>query len=190
MQPPTKPIARPHGDEDDLYRRHHRELHRAVAGAVSAPRELIEDACQAAWAALLRSQPERYAIVGWLRTAAIHEAYRLSAIERRDARLERLAREGGDWRDITAAPASLDDSLEAREALRILASLPDRQREDLTLLVAGFSYAEIRELTGGRTFTNVNKHLAKARARVRLARLREGAPVTTGANFPPPASWR
>ena len=27
-------------------------------------------------------------------------------------------------------------------------------------------------MTGGRTFTNVNKHLAKARARIRLARLR------------------
>ena len=175
MQPPTKPIARPRGDEDDLYRRHHRELHRAVASAVSAPRELIEDACQAAWAALLRRQPERYAIVGWLRTVAIYEAYRLSAVERRDARLERLAREEGDWQNITADPRSLDDALEAREALRILASLPERQREDLTLLVAGFSYEEIRELTGGRTFTNVNKHLAKARAGVRLARLRASA---------------
>ena len=28
-------------------------------------------------------------------------------------------------------------------------------------------------MTGGRTYTNVNKHLAKARARVRLARLAE-----------------
>jgi hypothetical protein len=27
-------------------------------------------------------------------------------------------------------------------------------------------------MTGGRTLTNVNKHLAKARARIRLARLR------------------
>ena len=44
--------------------------------------------------------------------------------------------------------------------------------------MAGFSYHEIAALGGGRTYTNVNKHLAKARARVRLARLR----ATEGAN--------
>jgi DNA-directed RNA polymerase specialized sigma24 family protein len=175
MQPPTKAIARRHGDEDDLYRRHHRELHRAVASAVSAPRELIEDACQAAWAALLRSQPERYVIFGWLRTVAIHEAYRLSAIERRDARLERLARDEGDWQEITADPRSLDDALEAREALRILASLPERQRQDLTLLVAGFSYRRSANSRAAGHSANVNKQLAKARARVRLTRLRGSA---------------
>jgi len=47
-----------------------------------------------------------------------------------------------------------------------LAGLPERQREYLSLLVAGFSYREIAELSGGRTLTNVNKHLAKARDRV------------------------
>ena len=77
----------------------------------------------------------------------------------------------GSWDAVIADAFSIDDILEAREALEILASLPDRQRADLTLLVAGFSYDEIAELTGGRTYTNVNKHLAKARARVRLARL-------------------
>jgi hypothetical protein len=49
MQPPTEPTPAtvtkrrpvPRGDEDELYRRHHRELHRAVALAVNAPRELI-----------------------------------------------------------------------------------------------------------------------------------------------------
>lgn len=66
---------------------------------------------------------------------------------------------------------SIDDSLEAREALAILARLPDRQRADPTLLVAGVSYVEICEMTGGRTYTIVNKHIAKARACVRVARL-------------------
>ena len=95
MQPPTEPRpAAPvppalRGDEAELYRRHHRDLHRAVARVVTAPRELVEDACQTAWAILLHTQPERYAIFAWLRVVAIHEVYRLSAIERRDARLER-----------------------------------------------------------------------------------------------------
>jgi DNA-directed RNA polymerase specialized sigma24 family protein len=81
----------------------------------------------------------------------------------------------GSWDAVIADAFSIDDILEAREALAILGRLPDRQRADLTLLVAGFSYVEIAELTGGRTYTNVNKHIAKARARVRLARLSENA---------------
>lgn len=88
MQPSTEPSVAhpgPRGDEEELYRRYHRELHRAVARAVNAPRELIEDACQTAWAILLRNQPERYAVFAWLRVVAIHEAYRLSSIERRQA---------------------------------------------------------------------------------------------------------
>jgi hypothetical protein len=60
MQPPTEPttaitatIAVSRGDEGDLYRRHYRDLEQAVARAVNAPRELVEDACQTAWAILL-----------------------------------------------------------------------------------------------------------------------------------------
>jgi DNA-directed RNA polymerase specialized sigma24 family protein len=177
MQPPTEPetgaIAARRGDEDDLDRRDHRDLKRAVAHAVNASGELIEDACQTAWTILLRNQPDRYAIFAWLRVVAIHEAYRLSAIERRDAHLERLANEDGDWHETTADPRSLDAAVEAREALRVVASLPQRQRDDLALLVAGYSYREIAEITGGRTYTNVNKALVKARARIRLARLRD-----------------
>src|SRR6266513_793806 len=84
MQPPTDTQPpRPDRDEDALYRAHHRELHRAVAQVVRAPRELIEDACQTAWATLLRAQPNRDTVFAWLRVVAIHEAYRLSAIDRR-----------------------------------------------------------------------------------------------------------
>jgi DNA-directed RNA polymerase specialized sigma24 family protein len=177
MQPPTEPTSAPpqqrpppRGDEDGLYRRHHRELHRAVARVVRAPHELIEDACQTAWAILLRTQPERYAIFAWLCVVAIHEAYRLSAIDRRDARLERLRPYDADWQDAIADPRSLEDALEALEALRLLAALPPRQRRDLTMKIAGYSYDEIRMLTGGRTFTNVNKSLVKARRGIRQAR--------------------
>ena len=176
MQPPTDttPPApqrqpAPLGDEDRLYRQHHRDLHRAVARVVRAPRELIEDACQTAWASLLRTQPERVAIFAWLRVVAIHEAYRLSAIDRRAARLERLRPEDGDWHDAIADPHSLDDTIAALEALRTLAALPARQRTDLALKIAGYSYDEIRALTPGRTVTNVNKSLVNARRRIRVA---------------------
>jgi hypothetical protein len=170
MQPPADTPPKPRGDEDELYRRHHRELHRAVSRAVRAPRETIEDACQTAWAMLLRRQPERDAVFAWLRVVAVHEAYRLSAIDRRDARLERLRSEEGAWQEVMADPRSLDAALEALEALRALASLPERGRIDLALRVAGYSYEEIRAGTPGRTRTNVNKSLVNARARIRRTR--------------------
>ncbi|HEX5924307.1 MAG TPA: sigma-70 family RNA polymerase sigma factor [Baekduia sp.] len=171
MQPPTDtPHPNARGDEDELYRRHHRELHHAVTRAVQGPRELIEDACQTAWAILLRRQPDRDAIFAWLRVVAVHEAYRLSAINRRDARLERLHPDDGEWHDVIADPRSLDDSVEALEALRALASLPERRRIDLALKVAGYSYEEIRAQRPGRTRTNVNKSLVKTRARIRRIR--------------------
>ena len=49
-----------------------------------------------------------------------------------------------------------------------------RQRDDLTLKLAGYTYEEIRILTGGRTFTNVNKSLVKARRRIRRSRSQAG----------------
>jgi DNA-directed RNA polymerase specialized sigma24 family protein len=130
---------------------------------------------------MLRSQPNRAAIFAWLRVVAIHEAYRLSAAER-GAHLEDLLRSQG-WDAVIADPVTFDDALEARRALRSLAQLPARQRQDLSLRVAGFSYREIAQITGARTYTNVNKHLAQARARIRTAERREaGASWDRGAS--------
>jgi DNA-directed RNA polymerase specialized sigma24 family protein len=167
MQPRAETTPPSRGDEAELYRRHPRDLQSAVAHAVNAPRELIEDACQTAWAILLRTQPDRHAIFAWLRVVAVHEAYRLSAIERRETRLASRCADHRDREELGADPHTLDDALEALEALRALAALPARQRVDLTLKLAGYTYEEIRILTGGRTFTNVSKSLVKARARIR-----------------------
>ena len=57
-----------------------------------------------------------------------------------------------------------------------LDQLSAAERRDLALRVAGFTYREIAKITGGRTYTNVNKHLRKARARIRLEDLRDGGP--------------
>jgi DNA-directed RNA polymerase specialized sigma24 family protein len=178
MQPPTEPAAPAtspvlRGDEDDLYRRHHDDLRRAVTHAVNAPPELIEDACQNAWTMMLRAQPARTSIFGWLYVVATRETFRLCERERRHMHLETILPDGS-WDAVIADSFSIDDILEAREALTILAGLPERQRTDLTLLVAGFSYREIAHMTGGWTHTNVNKHIAKARSRVRRARLADG----------------
>jgi RNA polymerase sigma factor (sigma-70 family) len=164
------------GDEADLYRRHSRALQRAVARMGDVSPQILEDACQFAWSRLLLHQPNRRSVFAWLYVVARHEVYRLSAIERGDAPLEDLPGDQACEAPMAGRP-SLDDRLEANEALRALADLPEPQRRDLTLLVAGFSYREIAEMTGGRTYSNVNKHLKKARARMRLARsgTRDGA---------------
>ena len=172
MQPhtdrPTTSTAPQRGDEADLYQRHHQALLIAVAHAINGSGALIEDACQTAWTILVRRQPDRASVFGWLYVVAIHEAYRLSATERRELHLEDLAIEG-DWETILADRVTVEDQLQALEALRALAALPDAQRRDLSLHVAGFSYREIAAMTGGRTYTNVNKHLVKARTAIRRA---------------------
>jgi RNA polymerase sigma factor (sigma-70 family) len=164
----TTSTAPRQGDEADLYRRHHQALLIAVSHAINGSPQLIEDACQTAWTILVRRQPDRASVFAWLYVVAIHEAYRLSAVERRELHLEDLAIEG-DWETILAGRVTVEDQLDALEALRALAALPDRQRHDLSLRVAGFTYREIAQLTGGRTYTNVNKHLTKARAAIRRA---------------------
>ena len=77
-----------------------------------------------------------------------------------------------------ASRVAIDETMEARRALERLAELPPRQRRDLALRVAGFTYREIAKITGGRTYTNVNKHLSKARARIRLEELRDAGAKT------------
>jgi len=156
------------GDEADLFREHHQRLVRVVSKAVQAPTAMVEDACQNTWAILLRRQPERSdRLFGWLRTVAIREVWRLSGQQRRDAWLEELRSEDGDWSEIFPDDKRLDNAIEARRALEIIASLPERQRTDLGLLIGGHSYREIQQRTPGRTFTNVNKHIAKGHARIR-----------------------
>ena len=158
----------PRGDEGELFARHHAALLRAVRRAVRAPEAVIEDACASAWAILLRRQPDRGpALFGWLRTVAVHEGYRLSREQRHVSALDDLAAvEGEGWEAFVADRRTLDASLEARRALRTLAALPERERRYLALLAAGYRYHEIVEHAGV-TYTNVNKHLAKARSRIR-----------------------
>ncbi|MGD9735967.1 MAG: RNA polymerase sigma factor [Solirubrobacterales bacterium] len=162
------------GDEADLYTRHHRALRRAVAGRVRMSADLIEEACQQAWLILLRRQPVRGpTLFAWLVTVAVHEGYRLSAIDRRDLSLDAPASSAEEWvaghqGERTVDRDVVDESLEARRALRALASLSGRQRQYAVLRVVGFSYREIAAREGV-TYTNVNKHLAKASQRLKAA---------------------
>lgn len=163
------------GDEADLFRCHHRavlaHVRHAAPGAAEA---VVEDACLFAWLALLRCQPERDHVRGWLCVVARREARRQHARARRVLSLDVAARvdgqsgdqaEAGPLVERIAGRGTVEDAHAAREALRALAALPDRQRRYMTLHVAGYGYREICALTGA-SYTNVNRHLARARARV------------------------
>jgi RNA polymerase sigma factor (sigma-70 family) len=163
-----------HGDEGDLFRRLQPRLLRAVRREVTASEEVIEDACSFAWSQLLRCQPRRDTVYGWLCKTAIREAWRLSRRERRDVRVEGFTPDGDGEGLQLRAPVELETMIDARCALAALAALPERERRYLTLLVAGHSYVEIRALTQA-THTNVNKHLVRARARLRAGERRLAA---------------
>lgn len=159
----SAPISGPRmlrGDEAQLFAQHEVPLRCAVRHAVNAPGAVIDDACSFAWLQLLRRQPDRTTVFAWLRTVAIREAWRLAAVERRDAPLELVP----PSREPRAT--SVERSHDARAALTELAALPRRQRRYLTLFVSGCSYDEIAR-HHGTTRTNVNKHLAAARRRLR-----------------------
>jgi RNA polymerase sigma factor (sigma-70 family) len=162
------------GDEADLFQRLQTRLLRAVRREVTASEEVIEDACSFAWSQLLRCQPRRDTVYGWLCKTAIREAWRLSRRERRDLRIDGLTSDGDGEALQLRAPVDLETMIDARRALAALAALPDRERRYLTLRVAGHSYVEIRALTQA-THTNVNKHLVRARARLRAGENRIAA---------------
>lgn len=173
VRPGQRELIALRGDESELYRRHHRTLRRIVGLRVNISSDLIEDACQQAWIKLLRFQPDRGpALLGWLTTVAIREAYRLSAKDQRHTSLDAPTTTGENaaatLADRLTSPANIDNSLEARRALRALANLSPRQRRYVTMHIAGHSYTEIAAAENV-TFTNVNKHLVKARRQLRLA---------------------
>ena len=161
MSQTTPTVRMLRGDEAQLYRDHHAELERAVRRAVHGPDACVEDACSFAWLQLLRLQPDRATVFGWLRTVAIHEAWRLTQRERRDGHLEAIPA----WTERCGSD-DLHSDVAAREALATLAALPERQRRYLALFVAGYSYVEITQLCNA-SRTNVNKHLVRARSSLR-----------------------
>jgi RNA polymerase sigma factor (sigma-70 family) len=163
------------GDESDLYRAHHRTLIAATRRMLRADEALIEDACQFAWVQFCRFQPDRgEPVFAWLRKVAYHEGLRLLRHDARYPRaVERVSTEEGMALvglepDETPGAVAIEDELEARRALRAVARLPERQREYVELRLAGHTYEEIVAITG-RTYTNVNKHLTRAREALRAA---------------------
>ncbi|MGH2762567.1 MAG: RNA polymerase sigma factor [Thermoleophilaceae bacterium] len=141
-------------DTTALYRRYERPLRAWLGWRLSnASQALVEDACASAWLILVAKRPvcgER--IYGWLRTTALHEAYRLLRQQGREQASE-LGEEQPAY-----VPARRDDpetALEAKRALRALASLRERERRYMAWQVGGYRYSEMQELADGATYTPI-----------------------------------
>ena len=157
------------GDETTLYDQHAIPLTRAVRQAVNTSEATVEDACQFAWMQLLRRQPDREYVFGWLRTTAVREAWRVSARERRALSLDIALGEAGDAGTLadTIIGPDLQVTVDAREALRAVARLGPKPRYALARVIAGLSYEEIQR-EGDLSFRQVSRHLTKAREGLRV----------------------
>ena len=157
--------TRDSADAAAVFYRYERRLRAWLQGRVTAPLALVEDACASAWLILVAKRPacgER--IFGWLCTTALHEAYRLLRLERREQ-----PGELGEEQPAFVPPRrdEPETALEAKRALVALASLRERQRRYMAWQVGGYRYREIQELAAGATYTHVNRHLTRAHRRLR-----------------------
>jgi len=160
----SRPV--PQGDEAALYELHAERLQRSVAHALGVDHHHAEDACAFAWAQLLRYQPQRDNIAAWLVTVAAREAWRLSRRQR--AELSDELEQPDRYAHLEDVGATLDDQIAAREALRAVAELPERQRHLLARQAAGLSHHEIAAETGD-SWRTVDRQLGRARAQIREA---------------------
>lgn len=151
-----------YGDEAELYAEYNDRLRATVRRKVGTSLDNINDACSFAWVQLMATDPGRgFPVLAWLTTVAVREAIRLDRLERRPTKLtDRHEKSIGDRR------TELESASRAREALRALAELPNRQRNVLSRKVAGYSYDEIAEQTGD-SWRTVERQLVRARQALR-----------------------
>ena len=160
------------GDEAELFDRHAARLLRIVRSVIGGRHHVAEDACSFAWLQLLRTQPERDRILGWLCAVATNEARAQLKRQARQAEFEESPRE--------PTPAHVDQradlelALDARQALEQMADeLSEQKLRIFSLHVAGLSYEEICAATGY-SWTQVNRHMTRSRARLRDRRAGAG----------------
>jgi RNA polymerase sigma factor (sigma-70 family) len=142
------------------------QLPRIVGANLTAPGELINDACQVAWGALMLTRDEILpgGELGWLSTTAtrevLHQLRRLRHEVSYDDEVELEELEG------RADPAPEPDRLaELRERLAEIHQLPARQQRMVWMHGFGYEYGEIADFTGDSRRT-VERQLLRAKRRL------------------------
>jgi DNA-directed RNA polymerase specialized sigma24 family protein len=157
------------GDEAELFRSFHRQLVRNVRQLVNTSPDIVDDACNFAWAEFVRYQPDRErGWKSWLTVTAQREAWRLHAKEAAHDRWDPSEGvEPVDQRDVLGLRTDL------RAALDLLAAVPRRRREVKALHVTGYTYVEIGKRLG-LGHTRVNALIVEANAAIRKEHNRVG----------------
>lgn len=170
MSEPTIPRPAELGDESALFLQHHDRLCCLLRRAVhNTDEHTIDDAVSYAFIQMLRYQPDRETVGGWLYRVAQREAVRLSVASRAYASVEVLLECGDPGLTRTLSHDPIPKAERTAEALSVVAGLPERQRLALARSVAGLSREEIAAETGWSQRT-VDRQLVRARARVRSCR--------------------
>lgn len=151
---------------ESLYGRLQPQLARILATNLEAPEWVIDEACQAAWSALLAHAPELAAgrELGWLSTTATRTALRILRRERYADPHDELP-EPVMLADRRAAEPGPERAVELRERLAEIKRLPVRQQRVLMLHGFGYEYEEIAAFTGDSRRT-VMRQLSRARQRL------------------------
>jgi DNA-directed RNA polymerase specialized sigma24 family protein len=162
MSHPTHEDPMTSTDVVRLYVEFQPRLQRMVSGCVRPPAPVLEDACQAAWMALIgnRERVELARAPGWLVQTAVHEALRLIALADRENSLDLELEERAVFPDLGTVPGP-EDRVMGWQRVHSLARLPVRQQRLIWLRALGLSYEEMasHEHCTGRT---VRRQLERA----------------------------
>lgn len=173
MTAPPAPV--PRGDETELYRRYATRLRATVTREVNSSPATIDDACAFAWLQLLRYQPARETVLGWLCKTAIREAIKLDRRDRRDRRTVGPSPDTGEPMDPVDPRSPLDDRVELLAAREAIASacLREREAQLLALHAAGYTY---KEIANAKTLSErtVERQLLRAKRKLTHARRAQG----------------
>lgn len=150
-------------DLEALYPRLSQDLVRIVVSNVSLSDEVLEEACQTAWAQLAarRAEVTPGRELGWLATTAMRAALRLLRASRCEVSLD-----DPECRALVAPGPEC--SVEVCARLAAVSELPTRQRRMVLMHGFGYGYEEIARHTGDSRRT-VERQLLRAKSRLRHA---------------------
>jgi RNA polymerase sigma factor (sigma-70 family) len=154
------------GDIDELYRLLSPRLRQIVRSDVRTSETVIEDACQIAWSRLIRHSEHvrREAVLSWLATTAVREAFKLSRRDRRELSLDAELERAGELAFPSPAPGPAELA-ELRDRLAEVRRLPVRQQQLVWMQAAGLTYVEMADRTGD-TRRTVERQLLRAKGRL------------------------
>ena len=151
---------------------HAPRLERLVRARVTASAATNEDASSYAWCQLVRridiALDDRAA--GWLYRVAVHEGWRLAALERATVSYSPSLDDPDVIEAGVAEPATthtVEQLVATRLTLEEVHRLPARQRRALLLFAFGLTYVEIAEHTGD-SVRSVDRLLRRAKQRIRV----------------------